>query len=146
MTPAQPTRLPPPLPTRRSSSPPRVSHSGQSGVVPFPTLDPVCTPVEVSNYPPSITEEDVWGLFSDFHIAQFHLPNHHRWSKPLRLRIDVSGAGEAERAVKELDGFVLEARRISVKLVDSKKYEEQEVVNDEMADEIKVQIFSQYTF
>jgi hypothetical protein len=113
-------------------------------VAPFPTLDPVCTPVELSNYPPSLTEEDVWGLFSDFHIAQFQLPNHHRWTKPLRLRVDVSGAGEAERAVKELDGFVLEGRRITVKLVDGKKYEEQEVVSDEMADEVKVQIFSEF--
>ncbi|KAF2650707.1 hypothetical protein K491DRAFT_574788, partial [Lophiostoma macrostomum CBS 122681] len=98
--------------------------------------------VEVSNYPPSITEEDVWGLFSDFHIAKFQLPNHHRWNKPLRLRVDVSGAGEAERAVKELDGLVLEGRRLNVKLVDSMKYEEQEVVSNEMADEVKVQIFN----
>lgn len=142
---------PPPLPDRPESAPTKPTkasakghaRTGPTNPKQAPTLDPVCTAVELSNYPPHLTEKDVWGLFADFHIAQFKLPPaYHRLSFPLRLKIQVSGHGEAERAVREIDGFVMDGRKLTVKISEEKSYSELEAISNEMANEMKVRIIS----
>lgn len=110
--------------------------------VPCITLDPLRSAVEVSNYPPNLTKMDIRGVFSDFHIADFDLRSARSFSTPLRVRIEVAGKGEAERAVRVLDGRVIEGKKLAVRAVEAEPYENKEAVMDEIADELKVQIIS----
>jgi hypothetical protein len=110
--------------------------------VPCTTLDPLRTAVEVSNYPPSLTKMDIRGIFADFHITDFDLRSARSFVTPLRVRIEVAGKGEAERAVRELDGTVVEGKKLVVKAVENESFESREVVMNELAEELKVQIIS----
>lgn len=132
-------KFPPPpqvdeLPLRLRVSPPTT--------IRFPTLDPVVDAVELSNYPPNLTKSDVQRIFSSFYLADFELPSTRSFSVPLRAKIHISGRGEAERAVLDLNGTIFEGKKISLKLVERASFEEQEVLMDEVAGEIKVNIIS----
>lgn len=87
---------------------------------------------------------DIRGVFSEFHIADFELRSARSFATPLRVRIEVAGKGEADRAVRELDGRVIEGKKLGVKRVDLEPYENKEAVMDEIADELKVQIISMF--
>lgn len=124
-------------------SPPRPERQSD---VPCTTLDPMRTAVEVSNYPPKLTKADIRAIFSEFRIGDFNLPSSRSFSVPLRVKIEVAGQGEAERAVKQLDGLVVEGKRIGVKLAQAEAYDSKEVVFEEIANEMKVAVISTSMF
>jgi hypothetical protein len=114
-----------------------------------PTLDPQLTSIELSDYPPTLTKHAILSLFSSFRIAdiELHTGTARSFSAPLRVKIEVAGGNrEAERAVRELDGRVIEGRRICVKMVETVPYERKEGVMDGIADELKVRIVSTSIF
>lgn len=61
---------------------------------------------------------------------------------PLRIKIWVAGSGEAERVVRLLDGKIVGRRKVSVKMIDEKEFEEREAEVNQVAGEMKVQIAS----
>ncbi|KAF1835571.1 hypothetical protein BDW02DRAFT_547901 [Decorospora gaudefroyi] len=128
---------PPPIPIRVNPS--RVSFC-VTPATPTPPPQHWVT-IELSNYPPQLTHEDVRALFHSFTIApDFALPNTRNLAYPLRTFISVAGEGQAERAVRELCGEVVGGRRIYVAMVNKTGYEEKEVAVRELADEMKLGI------
>jgi hypothetical protein len=103
--------------------------------------------VEFSNYPPQLTRVDVTAIFQGFTIApDFALPNVRNLSNPLRTFIRVAGENEAQAAVRELCGRLVGGRKISVKIVEKTGYEEKDVTVEVVADEMKIEIISKYTY
>ncbi|OAK95624.1 hypothetical protein IQ06DRAFT_320360 [Phaeosphaeriaceae sp. SRC1lsM3a] len=99
--------------------------------------------VEISNYSPSLTRHDVTKLFRDFVISpHFKMAGNTRFAYPLRTIIWISGPGEANRAVKELDRKIVGSRQIHVALAEWASHEQKEVVVAELADELKIAIIS----
>ncbi|KAF2748878.1 hypothetical protein M011DRAFT_340386 [Sporormia fimetaria CBS 119925] len=119
---------------------------------PPPTLNLVLPPlhpsptrsaIELSKFPPSLTKSDIRTLFTGFRIADFDFHNVRSFLAPLRVRIEVlGGAGEADRAVRELDGVVVDGRRVCVKRVENATFEAREVVIEELVDEMKIKIIN----
>lgn len=136
--------LPPaPLPPQPMApiAPQHTSHSLTANMKMPDTQTPRAT-VELSNYPPKLTKNDILRLFAEFQIADFDVPTARSFSVPLRVNIEVAGKGEAQRAVKELSGRVIEGRRVCVKITENTGYEAREVVVEEMANELKLGIIS----
>ena len=101
------------------------------------------TTIELSNYPPKLTHRDIILLFQDFTISpDFALPNVKNLAYPLRTFFKVAGEGEAERAVQELCWSKVGGRQINVRMVEKTGHEEKEVAVADVADEMKIGIFS----
>jgi hypothetical protein len=99
--------------------------------------------VELSNYSPKLTHQDVIALFQDFTISpDFTLPNIKNLAYPLRAFIKIAGEQEAERAVQELCWSMVGGRQINVRMVEKTGHEEVEVAVADVADEIKIGILS----
>jgi hypothetical protein len=102
--------------------------------------------LELSYYSPKLTHQDVIALFQDFMISpDFTLPNIKNLAYPLRTFIKISGEQEAERAVQELCWSMVGGRQINVRMVEKTGHEEVEVVVGDVADEIKIGIFSMFS-
>ena len=99
--------------------------------------------MELANYPPQLTRDDVQKLFKDFTISpDFALPNTKHLIYPLRAHIRIAGKPEADRAVKTLNGKFIGERRIRVTFADTISYEQKEVIAAELADELRTNIMS----
>ncbi|CAN9203781.1 unnamed protein product [Alternaria alternata] len=97
--------------------------------------------IELSNYPPQLTYQDVLTLFQDFTISpDFVLPNVKNLAYPLRTFIKIAGEQEAERAVQELCWSKVGGRQINVRMVEETGHEEMEVAVADVADEMKIGI------
>jgi len=105
------------------------------------------TTVELSNYPPQLTHQDVRNLFKDYTISpDFALPNARSLAYPLRTVIKIGGEQEARRAIRELCWSVVCGRQIYMRLVEKNKktcQEEEEQTVDELGDEMKNKILSE---
>ncbi|KAG9194858.1 hypothetical protein G6011_04893 [Alternaria panax] len=123
-------RITPPTPTP-SPTPPRPSNMHWDKI-------------ELSNYPPHLTHQDVLTLFQDFTISpEFLLPNVKNLAYPLRTFIKIAGEQEAERAVQELCWSKVSGRQINVRMVEKTGYEQKEVAVADVADEMKIGILSE---
>ncbi|KAL1798860.1 hypothetical protein ACET3X_002897 [Alternaria dauci] len=99
--------------------------------------------IELSNYPPQLTHQDVLTLFQGFTISpDFVLPNVKNLAYPLRTFIDIAGEQEAERAVQELCWSKVGGRQINVRTVEKTGHEEVEVSVADVADEMKISILN----
>ncbi|RYO68030.1 hypothetical protein AA0116_g1226 [Alternaria tenuissima] len=97
--------------------------------------------IELSNYPPQLTYQDVLTLFQDFTISpDFVLPNVKNLAYPLRTFIRIAGEQEAERAVQELCWSKVGGRQINVRMVEETGHQEMEVAVADVADEMKIGI------
>ena len=102
--------------------------------------------IELSNYPPTLTHQDVLVLFKDFTISpDFTLPNVKNLAYPLRIFINITGEQEAERAVQELCWSKVGGRQINVRMVEKTDHEEKEVAVADVADEMKIGILSKFS-
>lgn len=72
----------------------------------------------------------------------FKMAGNTRFAYPLRTIIWISGPGEANRAVKELDRKIVGSRQIHVALAEWASHEQKEVVVAELADELKIAIIN----
>ncbi|KAH8724115.1 hypothetical protein GQ44DRAFT_740561 [Phaeosphaeriaceae sp. PMI808] len=107
---------------------------------PTPNTLPVIA-LELSNYPPNLTRQEIQELFEGFVISlDFVLLSSTRFVYPFRTCIWMTGDEEARRAVKELSGKTVGGRQIRLTMVDSTSYEQKEVVVDELADGLKIAI------
>jgi hypothetical protein len=100
--------------------------------------------IELSNYPPQLTHQDILALFQDFTISpDFILPNAKNLAYPLRTFIKMAGEQEAERAVQELCWSKLGGRQINVRIVEKTGHEEKAVAVADVADNMKIGILSE---
>ncbi|KAF2014749.1 hypothetical protein BU24DRAFT_463511 [Aaosphaeria arxii CBS 175.79] len=70
--------------------------------------------IELNNYSSDITQTDVAEVFTNFQVEEFRIPDFKKFHMPLRMRLQVKGEKEAERAIRELSGKVVHGRSIGI--------------------------------